>query len=70
MCHQITKDKLYHCDRQKNRYVSHLRVTTDNSTFVVGISTKDEVYSSSDITAKPYYLKRNYQDLQMLTTLV
>ena len=48
----------------KNRYVSHLYITTRNSTHVV-VCKKDKIYSPSDITAKPYYLKRNYQDLQM-----
>ena len=54
----------------KNRYVPHPRTTTHNSTYVFVVRTKDEIYSPSDITAKPYYLKRNYQDLQMLKTLV
>ena len=36
----------------------------------VDICREDEVYSPSDITAKPYYLKRNYQDLQTVKTLV
>lgn len=52
-----------------NRYVSHSHITTHNSTHAV-VCTEDEIYSTSDITAKPYYLKRNYQDLQMIKTLV
>ena len=35
----------------------------------VGICREDEVYSPSDITVKPYYLKRNYGNLQMVKNL-